>query len=63
MGQKQKIEAVIFKNENGTYEMVTEISLTEKEETAIMDILADHETEGGSVAGSKIDIMEEWLGF
>lgn len=43
--------------------MVTEISLTEKEETAIMDILADHETEGSSVLGSKIDIMEEWLGF
>lgn len=63
MGQKQKIEAVIFKNEDGTYEMVTEISLTEKEETAIMDILADHETEGSSVLGSKIDIMEEWLGF
>ena len=54
----QRISGILFKNEDN-YEYWHDFSLTKEEEIVIMNILERHQTEGGSIIGSQIEIIEE----
>ena len=55
------IYGIMFKHGENDYELCTEFSLTKKEYNAIMEILQNHETEGGSVRGTLKEIAEEMM--
>lgn len=55
------IHGIIFKHGDDNYSLCTEFSLTEEEHNAIMEILKNHETEGGSVRGTRKEIAEEMI--
>lgn len=56
-----EISGIIFKNDEGKFELWTEFSLTKKETLAILEILQSHVNEGGSIFGcdSLKELLEE----
>ena len=54
-----EINGIIFKNEDGTYELRTEFGLAKEENLTILGILQKHTNEGCSVRGTLKEIKEE----
>ena len=61
MENKITIAGIILQHGEDDYELCTEFGLTEEEQKVIMEILKNHETEGGSVRGTRKEIADEML--
>ena len=54
-----KIKGILIKNKNNDYSYWEGFSLTEEEEKIIWNVLNNHSTEGGSIRGTKAEVIEE----
>ena len=57
--ETNELVGIVFKHGQDDFSLWTDFSLTEEEETAVMEILNNHVNEGGSVRGTKEEIIAE----